>query len=116
MSLQTFTEPKDLSQVNDLINDRWFDVTQIREEGTDLLIPYASHAVSRAADALFDSALRIGAARSWRVVDTEQVAIYDLAGMSYDEARGRLTIEGNIPLTIEVEVARFDVSLDYQTG
>jgi hypothetical protein len=116
MSLQTFADPGDLSQVNGLIHDCWFDVTQIREEGTDLLIPFASRLVVRAAAAVFDSAVRIGAVRSWRLIDTEQIAVYDFSGMSFDEARGRLTIEGNIPLTIEVDVARFFISVEYQTG
>ena len=50
---------------------------------------------------MFESASRVGAVRSWRLIDTEQIAVYDFSGMSFDEARGRLTIEGNIPLTIE---------------
>jgi hypothetical protein len=65
----------------------------------------------RASDAVLDSELRIGAVRAWQLIDTQQIDVYDFFGMSFDEGSSRLTIEGNIPLTIEVEVERFDVKV-----
>ncbi len=111
-----FTDPGELDQVNDLIHDCWFPVTRLREEGTDLLIPFASQLVDRAENAMFDSILRVSNVRSWRLIDSAHVEIYDFFGVSFDGAAGRLTIEGNIPLTIEVDVDRFVVSTESPTN
>lgn len=104
-----------MTRINSLIHDLWFPVTRIRRDGTDLLVPFASQSVNRAAQATFDATLRLRNVRSWQVFDTEQIEIYDFGNMTFDEPSGRLTIEGNIPLRIEIEVDRFGVSIETPT-
>jgi hypothetical protein len=112
ISTEAFTDPADLSRINDVIHDRWFPVTRIRQDGTDLLIPFASQHVNRAALAMFDSTLRVSNVCQWRVFDTERIEIYDFGSLAFDEPAGLLTIAGNIPVTVEVEVNRFAVSIE----
>jgi hypothetical protein len=101
-----------MARINDLIHDLWFPVTRIRQEGTDLLVPFASQSVNRAALAMFDSTLRVSNVRQWRVFDTERIEIYNFGSLAFDEPSGPLTISGNTPVRVEVEVDRFAVSVE----
>jgi hypothetical protein len=112
ISTETFTDPADLARINALIHDMWFPLRRIHQDGTDLLVPFASQCVNRAALAMFDSTLRVSNVRQWRVFDTERIEIYDFGSFAFDEASGLLTIAGNIPVRIEVEVDRFAMSVE----
>jgi hypothetical protein len=111
MPVQRFADPGNTDALSALLHDRWFAVTRIREDGGDLVIPFASVYVKRARKAMFDSTLCIGHVQSWRVLDTEKIEIYDFAYLTFDEALGCLRIEGNIPVTVEVKVSGFSVTV-----
>jgi hypothetical protein len=104
MPVETFEGTEQLDHVNALLHDRWFVATRIRLDGSDLVIPFASEAVSRAARATFDSSVVVHNVRSWNLDDPTQIEIYNFGRLSFDSASSRLTIEGNIPLTVEVHV------------
>ncbi|HTZ07172.1 MAG TPA: hypothetical protein VMB53_15665 [Gaiellaceae bacterium] len=55
MTVHTFEDPGDVDEASGVLHDRWFDVTAIREEGRDLVIPFASKIVGRASKAVMDS-------------------------------------------------------------
>jgi hypothetical protein len=97
---------------NALIHDRWFSVTGIREDGSELVIPFASAYVSRARTAVFDSTLRISHVLAWRVDDSEKIEVYNFSGLTYDEGRGCIQIEAGIPLTVEADVSAFAVTVE----
>lgn len=112
MSVVRFTDPADTEALNALIHDKWFPVTRIHEEGDDRVIPFAFVHANRSRKAMFDSTLRIGHVGSWSVRDTEKIEIYNFHGLTFDGKHGCIRIKGNIPLTIEVNVNSFVVTVE----
>lgn len=112
MPVWRFTDAANTEVVDALIHDRWFPVTRIHEDCGDLVVPFASVYVNRARKAMFDSTLRIGHVLSWHVQDSEKIEIYDFKGLTFDDARKCVRLEGNIPVTVEISVAAYAVTVE----
>lgn len=59
--------------------------------------------------------LRIENVESYELEDHAEIGLADFDVISYDEARSTVTIEGNLPITIEASVTTLSVTLE-QTG
>ncbi len=111
MAAETFTGPEAADQATHIVHDHWFAASRIHLDDSNLIVPFASRDVSSARAAVFDSELVIEGVRGWTVIDEARVEIYDFNRLSYDPDQGRITIEGNIPITIEVDLLRSDLAL-----
>lgn len=56
--------------------------------------------------------LKIAAVTDWQLKDTEAVGTYDFNELVYEEGRGRLRVETNIPLELSMSVSRLDVQIE----
>lgn len=119
-------DPAELDALADLIHDCSFelaDLTWDRDHGS-VVIPYDRELYERRgteASWLFLRRVRVPTYR-WRltfldvrdctVVDSAQVGRYDFNRVTYEEDRGIVVVETNIPLELELKVDRLHVLID----
>lgn len=105
-------DPDEIATINDRIHDCWFLATRIREADAIVTIPFASRLTRRARDAWFDAELRIAHVKTWSIVDSERVEIYDFVGLVFDRGSDAIRVDTAIPLDLRLEVADFDVQIE----
>ena len=119
-------DPSKLSQVVDILHDRWFDLDQVLFDPQDcvLTIPFSNESIpgsrrirwsdffSRAPGQGFECFLRIANVESYSVVDTEKVRFYDLNELTYEPEAKRIRITAGVPLQMTVTVKDLDVSVE----
>ena len=111
------TQPEDLEQVTHLLHDLWFSVEDIfhdNERATwrvflaDVNRRFAvSHSSCRGHPGAHT--LVVEHVESVVIEDTEQIRWYDVHSVVYDARTRRLTLVTNIPLRIDITVARLCV-------
>ncbi|HSL82622.1 MAG TPA: hypothetical protein VLF66_07580, partial [Thermoanaerobaculia bacterium] len=117
------TESLELSRINELIHDHWFDLDDVTfDEATSTLeirfsrpaleagAPASGWALFRRVDVPYvASFLRIQHVRSWALEDTERIGSYDFNELRFDEGKLRIKITTGVPLSLSADVERLEV-------
>jgi len=107
----------ELSLVNDVLHDCWFDVSAIRfvEADRTLTIPFRPSergaVLSRPRPPLVGGILRMRSVTRLELVDHQRVGYYDLNELVFDEARACFEIRTGIPLELRAYVQAIDVEV-----
>ncbi len=119
-------EPAHLATIIDFIHDCWFERDSIRldPERSELIIrfvrPDAGRGsvvqkvlfVKRVRVPVMECLLRIHHVRDFSVEDKAQVGRYDFNEILFHEGEKRIRITTGVPIGIEIQVDRFEVSVE----
>lgn len=119
------TKGSDLSRINGIIHDNWFDLDDVTfDDTTSMLEIRFSHPVTkteappsgwrllrRVEVPYVESFLRIHHVRKWALKDTERVGSYDFNELRFDERKQRIQITTGVPLNLSADVERLEVSV-----
>jgi hypothetical protein len=112
MGSASFKDPESLDELQCLIHDPWFDVDQIRLDGSTLTIPFAAGDTSRADRVVIDSRLRIDHVRDYELEDTQQVGLCNFNEIRFDAGTQRVVITTGVPLTFVADVAHLEIAVE----
>jgi DUF971 family protein len=86
-----------LRQVNGVIHDKWFAISQVRFDANTLVstIPLSETKVTPV-----DVELVVTGVRDIEVVDTEKIENYDVNRVVFDNKKRALILYGNIPVRL----------------
>jgi hypothetical protein len=122
----TVRTPPEIDRLNSVVHDCFFDLGGISYDGSRaiLTIPFKRTLQQpglkgfiqifriRVGDAGKEWLLRIFHVVNFTVSDSEKVRYYDINELRYDGEHRRLTLATGIPLTFEVVVSDFELSLE----
>ena len=102
----TITETNRISELLDLVHDRWFDIAELNwdRDRAFVALRLARRKKDLGRTTNDQVTLVIRNAESLKITDTEKVQIYDLNEITYDDHNQLVTITGGIPITIQVKV------------
>lgn len=119
------TKGSDLSRINEVIHDYWFDLDDVTfDEATSILeirfprpsvknaVPSSGWSLLRRVEVPYvESFLRIHHVQGWALEDTERIGSYDFNELRFDEGKQRIQITTGVPLKLSAHVERFEVSV-----
>lgn len=119
------TKGSDLSRINQVIHDHWFDLDDVtfNEASSTLELRFTRPPAEAEAQAsvwsllrrvevpYVESFLRIHHVRRWALEDTERIGSYDFNELRFDEGKQRIQITTGVPLNLSADVERLEVSV-----
>lgn len=109
----TITSTTQLSDLLNLVHDRWFNVERVVSDKEQKTVAF--HLERKKANLANGSKdgirLLIKNVKALTINDTEKVRDYDVNEVKFDAVSGRLIITGGIPITIEVKVTALNIEL-----
>lgn len=113
----------EISQINDLLHDCWFDINKINTGDNTFKLYFTKYLETRNRLLknyfLFkqfeipgvECVLEIYEVKSYEITDTEKVQFYDLNELAFDQGKNMILIRTGIPLSIKVEVSSLKISV-----
>jgi len=104
------TNLDDLTRVNELLHDRWFDLADVTfQEGDSSLTIEFSDSAGDDIDGGDRLMLAIHHVESYCVEDTQRIGRYDFNVIRYDASQRTVTVLTGIPCVLWAVVRRLDI-------
>lgn len=119
------TKGSDLSRINEVIHDYWFDLDDITFDDATSTLEIRFSRPSSKTDAAasgwsllrrvevpyVESFLRLHHVWRWALEDTQRIGSYDFNVLRFDEGKQRIEVTTGVPLDLSADVERLEVSV-----
>jgi len=117
------TKADEINQINDFIHDCWFDINRINTDDNSFKLYFTKYleTIKKLQKNGFllkqfeipevECVLEIHEVKSYEIIDTEKVQIYDFNKLIFDQETNMITILTGIPLLIKIEVLSLKISV-----
>jgi hypothetical protein len=114
------TEPREISEIVDLIHDCWLDAEAIsfNSETSVVQLRYFKEVkkpwslINRIRFPAFECFLRISEVESLVVEDLQKIRFYDMNELKYDSKSMYVELTTGVPIGIRAKVRNFDIAVE----